>query len=123
MPEGAPENSSYMSYINGTGYDKVEKTPEWAAAITGVPAQTIRQFAVDLGTAKPANITQGWGSQRHANGENQANAIHILAAITGNVGIPGGGTGGREGYYWPVSKWARRRRQPGRDLHFVLPLD
>lgn len=105
MPEGAPPNSSYRAYIDGTGYDKVEKTPEWAAAITGVPAHVIRQFAVDLGTAKPANITQGWGPQRHANGENQANAIHMLAAITGNVGIPGGGTGGREGYYWPVSQW------------------
>lgn len=105
MPEGAPANSSYRAYIDGTGYDKVEKTPEWAASITGVPANVIRQFAIDLGTAKPANITQGWGPQRHANGENQANAIHILAAITGNVGIPGGGTGGREGYYWPVSQW------------------
>ncbi|WP_124055425.1 DMSO/selenate family reductase complex A subunit [Arcanobacterium ihumii] len=105
MPAGAPANSSYRSYIEGTGYDKVEKTPEWAAAITGVPAQTIRQFARELAQAKPANICQGWGPQRHANGENQANALHILAAITGNVGLPGGGTGGREGYFWPESLW------------------
>ncbi len=103
MPDGAPENASYRAYIDGTGYDKIEKTPEWAADITGIPANRIRKLAREIAQAKPANICQGWGPQRHANGENQANAIHILAAITGNVGIPGGGTGGREGYYWPTS--------------------
>ena len=103
MPKGAPANSSYRAYIEGKGYDKIEKTPEWAAEITGVPADQIRKFARELALAKPANITQGWGPQRHAHGENQANAIYLLACATGNVGIPGGGTGGRDGYYWPVT--------------------
>lgn len=104
MPEGAPKNASYRAYIEGKGEDGIEKTPKWASGITGVPEATIIHLAREIATAKPANIAQGWGPQRHANGENQANAIHILAAITGNVGLPGGGTGGREGYYWPVSK-------------------
>ena len=103
MPEGAPKNASYRAYIEGTGYDKIEKTPEWAADITGVPANQIRQFAREVALAKPANITQGWGPQRHAHGENQANAINLLACVTGNVGLPGGGTGGRDGYYWPIT--------------------
>src|SRR5690606_722090 len=94
MPEGAPKNASYRAYIEGKGPDGVEKTPEWAADITGVPASQIRQFARDVATTKPVNIAQGWGPQRHANGENQANSIYLLAAMTGNVGIPGGGTGG-----------------------------
>lgn len=105
LPKGAPPNSSYRSYIEGKGYDKVEKTPDWASAITGVPANQIRKFARELAQAKPANITQGWGPQRHAHGENQANAIHLLACVTGNVGLPGGGTGGRDGYYWPITQW------------------
>ncbi|WP_182172669.1 DMSO/selenate family reductase complex A subunit [Flaviflexus equikiangi] len=105
MPEGAPKNASYRSYVEGKGEDGIEKTPAWAADITGVPASKIRSFAREVATAKPANIAQGWGPQRHANGENSANAIYLLAALTGNVGIPGGGTGGREGYLWPYTPW------------------
>ncbi len=105
MPPGVPPGHSYRSYVMGEGPDGIAKTPEWAAPITGIPAAVIRQFAVEVATTKPAAITQGWGPQRHANGENQARAIYALAAITGNIGIPGGGTGGREGYFWPQSMW------------------
>ncbi len=98
MPAGIPANMSYMAYIDGSGYDKVEKTPEWASKITGIPADVIRRLARELGNAKPASITSGWGLQRRANGENQTRSILTLAAVTGNVGIPGGGTGG-----WPSS--------------------
>lgn len=99
MPEGVPANLSYRSYIEGKGYDKVEKTPEWAADITGVPASKIRQLAREIATAKPCAITQGWGVQRHSNGEVNARAVMTLANVTGNVGIPGGGTGEREANY------------------------
>ncbi|WP_454084941.1 DMSO/selenate family reductase complex A subunit [Georgenia sp. Marseille-Q6866] len=105
MPEGIPGGNSYRSYIEGTGPDGVAKTPEWASAITGVPADVIREFALELGRTKPVNITQGWGPQRHANGEYQARAIYTLSNVLGQVGIPGGGTGGREGYYWPLTTW------------------
>ncbi len=97
LPEGAPANSSYRAYIEGTGPDGVEKTPEWAADITGLPARRIRQLAREIAGAKPCAITQGWGPQRHANGENNARAIFLLACVTGNVGVAGGGTGAREG--------------------------
>lgn len=97
MPEGVPANLSYRAYIEGKGPDQTEKTPEWAADITGIPADTIRRLAREIATAKPASINQGWGPQRHANGENSARAIMTLAAVTGNVGIPGGGNGLREG--------------------------
>ncbi|MFY9263421.1 MAG: molybdopterin-dependent oxidoreductase [Actinomycetaceae bacterium] len=95
MPEGAPANSSYRAYLDGSK-DGVEKTPEWASDITGVPAQRIRQLAREIATAKPCAITQGWGSQRHANGENASRAVFLLACATGNPGIPGGGNGARE---------------------------
>lgn len=97
MPPGAPANSSYRSYIEGKGADGVEKTPEWAAGICGVPAERIRRLAREIASAKPCAINQGWGPQRHANGENTSRAIFLLACVTGNPGIPGGGTGGREG--------------------------
>ncbi|WP_054952736.1 DMSO/selenate family reductase complex A subunit [Flaviflexus massiliensis] len=96
LPEGAPKNSSYRSYLEGKGPDGIEKTPQWASEITGVPANRIIQLAREIATAKPAAITQGWGPQRHANGENNARAIFLLATVTGNIGIAGGGTGSRE---------------------------
>lgn len=97
LPEGAPKNASYRSYIEGKGPDGVEKTPEWASKITGIPVRRIKQLAIDIATAKPCFITQGWGPQRHANGENEARAIFLLACVTGNVGLKGGGNGAREG--------------------------
>lgn len=91
------EDMSYEAYLKGAGaYEGTgEKTPEWAAAITGVPADTIRALA-DLFVDGPTATIQGWGPQRHSAGGNNARAIALIAAITGNVGISGGGTGARE---------------------------
>lgn len=99
LPEGVPAGSSYEAYILGDGPDGQAKTPQWAASITGVPAGTITRLAREIAQTKPVLINQGWGPQRHVNGENQARAIFTLSAITGNVGVSGGGTGEREGSY------------------------
>lgn len=96
LPPGAPANASYRSYVQGLGPDGVEKTAEWAANITGIPARRIRQLAREIASSKPCAITQGWGPQRHANGEQSSRAIFLLACVTGNLGIPGGGNGARE---------------------------
>lgn len=93
LPEGAPRNSSYMAYIMGKGYDKVEKTPEWASEITGIPAERIAQLAREMAAVKPCAIIQCWGPQRRAYGEQFVRAVPILAAMTGNFGISGGNTG------------------------------
>ncbi|WP_303719974.1 molybdopterin-dependent oxidoreductase, partial [Pseudomonas aeruginosa] len=85
-------------YLSGAK-DGVAKTPEWAEKITHVPAQTIRQLARDYATTKPAALIQGWGPQRHANGEIATRAISMLSILTGNVGIHGGNSGAREGSY------------------------
>ena len=99
MPAGAPANGHYKAYILGEGPDGVAKTPEWAAKITGIPAARIVKLAREIGTAKPAYITQGWGPQRRSNGETASRAIAMLSILTGNVGINGGNTGAREGSY------------------------
>ena len=97
MPEGIPAGNSYKDYIMGTGTDKTPKSPEWAAALCGYPADKIVRLAREIGLAKPACIIQGLGPQRQAAGEQNARAIMALAALTGNVGISGGGTGHSEG--------------------------
>lgn len=99
MPAGAPANGHYKAYILGQGADGVAKTPEWAAAITGIPADKIIKLGREIGAAKPAYISQGWGPQRHSNGELASRAISMLAILTGNVGIHGGNSGAREGSY------------------------
>ncbi|MGP2544269.1 dimethylsulfoxide reductase subunit A [Yersinia sp. 2541 StPb PI] len=99
LPADAPKNSHYKAYILGQGADETAKTPQWAQAITGVPAARIIKLGREIGSVKPAYIAQGWGPQRHSNGENTSRAIAMLAILTGNVGINGGNSGAREGSY------------------------
>ena len=87
---------SYKDYIMGTGYDYIEKTPEWAEPITQIPAQKIRELAHLLENAKAPFVVQGWGSQRHSNGEDTTRAICMLPIALGKIGLPGTNTGIRE---------------------------
>lgn len=97
MPESAKgQNKSYKDYIMGTGYDMTEKTPEWAAPITQIPADRIRSLASDIANAKAPFIAQGWGPQRHSNGENTSRAICMIPMLIGQIGLPGTNTGSRE---------------------------
>ena len=84
---------SVTDYLRGTGYDHVAKTPAWAAAITGIPADDIRELAAQLATARPTFIMQGWGPQRRSNGEMTSGMIMMLAAALGQVGLPGTNNG------------------------------
>lgn len=84
---------SVMDYLRGTGYDHVAKAPAWAAAITGIPADDIRELASQLATTRPAFIMQGWGPQRRSNGEMTSGMIMMLAAALGQVGLPGTNNG------------------------------
>jgi anaerobic dimethyl sulfoxide reductase chain A len=99
MPASAPKNGHYKAYILGEGADGIAKTPDWAAAITGIPASRIISLAREIATTKPAFIAQGWGPQRRSNGEFISRAIAMLPILTGNVGIHGGNTGARESAY------------------------
>src|SRR5262249_31087227 len=65
----------------------------WAAAITGVPADTLRRLAIELATTRPAALQCGYAPGRTLHGEQFHRAAYALTAITGSVGIPGGNTG------------------------------
>lgn len=73
-------------------------TPQWAAEITGLAADTIIALARRYAGTKPAMIVLG-GSSMHkgGNGWQAGRAIACLPGLTGNVGIPGGGFGPRHG--------------------------
>jgi len=93
MPAPAAGAESYSDYLLGVR-DGIPKTPEWAEAITAVPAATIARIAREYATVKPAVLYQGYGMQRRAYGEQVVRAGCVLAAITGNVGISGGWASG-----------------------------
>lgn len=93
MPDGVEPSECYLSWLTGE-QDGIEKTPEWAESITGVPAETIRSLAVRYATARPGALIQGYGAQRHACGEQSARGAILLACMTGNVGISGGWASG-----------------------------
>lgn len=92
MPDGVPAGESYHSYLFGKK-DGICKTPEWAEQITGIPAETIQKLAVTYATTKPACLMPGLGPQRGMNGEQNCRSCAMLACLTGNVGVSGGGSG------------------------------
>src|SRR4029453_6671439 len=92
LPDGAPAGASYHAYLMGQA-DGVRKTPEWAEAITGVPAATLRRLAVEYATTKPAALQCGYAPGRTIHGEQFHRAAYALCAITGSVGTPGGSSG------------------------------
>lgn len=58
--------------------------------LTGVSINEIYNLATLYGKVKPATIWLGSGAQNHLTGGQNYRAIHALAALTGNIGIPGG---------------------------------
>lgn len=83
----------YFAYLDGAE-DGVKKTPEWAAEITGISVEKIVELARKYANAKPAALMQGYGGQRHMNGEQFTRGGVALACLTGNVGISGGWASG-----------------------------
>ncbi|MCX5821745.1 MAG: molybdopterin-dependent oxidoreductase [Deltaproteobacteria bacterium] len=66
-------------------------TPERAEEITRVPAEEIRMLAREYAAARPATIRMYYGVSRTLNSTLACRAMITLAALTGNIGVPGGG--------------------------------
>lgn len=83
-----------------TGFDELAEhvtqfTPAWAAEITGLPEEQITEVARLMGTVKPMGINCGNGIGDQANdGHWTVACACLIEAITGNLGIAGGGGAG-----------------------------
>lgn len=82
---------TYKHYLLGQK-DGIAKTPEWAAVLTGIDADEIRQLARQM-SAKRTMINIAWSLQRARQGEQTFWATVALAALIGQIGTPGGGLG------------------------------
>ncbi len=66
-------------------------TPEYTSALTDVPASQIVALAQTWGTVKPLAVRVGFGLSHWYHGDLHMQALLTLQAITGNIGVHGGG--------------------------------
>ena len=101
LAEGLQDDSFLRSHC--TGFDRVRpyllgeadgvaKDAGWAAAICGIDAGAIRALARRMAATRTM-IAVAWSLQRADHGEQPLWAALTLAAMLGQVGLPGGGIG------------------------------
>jgi anaerobic selenocysteine-containing dehydrogenase len=78
------------------------RSPQWAAAITGCPAETIEEFARLAGDTKRAYFRLGYGFSRSRNGAANMHAASCIATVTGAWQYEGGGAfhNNADIYHW-----------------------
>ena len=81
----------FLRYLDGSA-DGVRKDAAWAAGITGLDAAAIAALARRLVETR-SMVTVSWSLQRAHHGEQPFWAALGLAAVTGQIGLPGGGVG------------------------------
>ena len=95
-------NKSFVA-VNTIGFEELQRsigsyTPEWAAAITQIPAETIRRIAHEFAAAGVNALAHnGWRTSNFVNSFQAERAIAILNALMGNWGttlFDAGGEGG-----------------------------
>ena len=68
-----------------------QRTPEWAAEITGIPAEDIRKLAREYATTQPSAIRIGVALEKSYGGSQAIRAVTALPALTGAWRHVGGG--------------------------------
>jgi anaerobic selenocysteine-containing dehydrogenase len=66
-------------------------TPEWAAGVCDIPVKAIAELAEQYAKAKPAAIFCNAGISHQVGAFDTYRALAFLAAVTGNIGVSGGG--------------------------------
>jgi len=99
----------FEAYLFGAN-DGIPKSPAWAAEISDVPAARIESLAGEL-LANRTMLNVAWALQRAAHGEQPFWMLVTLAAMVGQIGLPGGGYG--LGYGAMNVMGSAHRRIPG----------
>ena len=80
-----------FAYLTGAE-DGVVKNAGWAAKIKGLDPRRIRQLACSVAETRSL-LSVSWSLQRAHHGEQPFWAAVALAAVAGQIGLPGGGVG------------------------------
>jgi biotin/methionine sulfoxide reductase len=81
----------FSRYLRGVD-DGVEKNAAWASVITEIPAQRIAALAREMAASRTM-ISLSWSLTRQHHGEQPFWAGTALAAMLGQIGLPGTGVG------------------------------
>jgi biotin/methionine sulfoxide reductase len=81
----------FRPYLLGES-DGIAKSPEWASVICGIDARRITSLAREMATSRTM-INVSWSLQRAVHGEQPFWMTVTLAAMLGQIGLPGGGFG------------------------------
>jgi biotin/methionine sulfoxide reductase len=81
----------FERYLLGTD-DAIPKSPEWAAPICRLPAEALRNLARRMAAGRTI-VTVSWSLQRVRHGEQAPWMGLTLAAMLGQIGLPGCGFG------------------------------
>jgi biotin/methionine sulfoxide reductase len=81
----------FERYLLGAD-DATPKTPRWASAICGLPADELTALARRMAAGRTM-VTVSWSLQRIRHGEQAPWMGLTLAAMLGQIGLPGGGFG------------------------------
>jgi len=92
----------YSDYPNEFEQHLKNKTPQWAAQITGLSVEEIEAFAQLLGTSKRSYLRLGYGFTRSRNGAVNMHAATSIATVLGAWQHKGGGAfhGNNHIYHW-----------------------
>ncbi|MFB3883800.1 MAG: molybdopterin-dependent oxidoreductase [Thermodesulfobacteriota bacterium] len=80
---------NYTAGIEDLKKHILQYTPEWAAGITGLSSEKIKDFARQYATVKPATLYDGNGLDMHTQCVDTCRALGILIGLTGNLDRPG----------------------------------
>lgn len=82
---------AFTPYLLGKS-DGVPKSADWAAGVSGLGADDIRALARRMAAGRTM-LTAAWSLQRGDHGEQPYWMLITLAAMLGQIGLPGGGFG------------------------------
>ncbi|HEX6852815.1 MAG TPA: molybdopterin-dependent oxidoreductase [Candidatus Polarisedimenticolaceae bacterium] len=85
-----PDAAAYCDHLDAFRAQALSRSLEGWAALADVPVEDLRALA-DLYGDGPSAILVGWGMQRKARGSATVRVLDALGAISGNLGVPGGG--------------------------------
>ena len=105
-------NNYSHGYPEFEAYLRNSVTVEWASEICGLSADVIRQLAEEFTAVNPATVWIGYGMQRHVNGGANVRAIDAFVAMTGNIGIEGGGARYGHLHTWGFNYNAMMQKPP-----------